>query len=618
MDKTLSKKNFYRSKNKLPAFFLAAVLLFGAPAAVCPSPRFSDAEEISGRKLQYFKLEKPLDVYRSGEEVYIAQKDLVVIYSDDTYRTVDFSDITKADGESAEKSLSAIERCGNALLVSCGSDLYSLDLATLTVSAAPIVSNVTAFSVLEDRFVASVNEDGANKVRFFACIPENPSQYTEFTPSRVSLSLSGETAPCAIAYASSDASGDGTTYYYASGNLRRTEDTLTREYPEFAPLALGYSDGLLYMRVKDSSGDTIYSFDPQTETRKTVLSLDKFVADGDESHAEGNLSGANGFSVQNGKMLVCDTERDRVIEFNLASGSATITDYEISFTKIDLPTDFGFTLDASPEYVSIPDNAQLYNVDLAGSLKAGYFVFNGMYRASNDSDGNSEYLIEATVGTDYYLVSGKCTALVLKSDYDAIPVPEQTPTETEFVFANDSTVYKTVYKTANKTTKPNRDDDAEFFAAFKVKKGDEATVLKLYTLRGTTFAYVRAGENSGYIPLACLTNPAPAPGEKKDFKTATTARKKIVVYSDETLETVTDELPACTEIIVYSEKDGVCYVSYADEKFGYIKSSDIAKKGEYTKKVVAAVILLTLSLCLTTIFFERKFLYGEKEKEKAD
>ena len=72
------------------------------------------------------------------------------------------------------------------------------------------------------------------------------------------------------------------------------------------------------------------------------------------------------------------------------------------------------------------------------------------------------------------------------------------------------------------------------------------------------------------------------------------------------------------EIIVYSEKDGVCYVSYADEKFGYIKSSDIAKKGEYTKKVVAAVILLTLSLCLTTIFFERKFLYGEKEKEKAD
>ena len=197
MDKTLSKKNFYRSKNKLPAVFLAAVLLFGAPAAVCPSPRFSDAEEISGRKLQYFKLEKPLDVYRSGEEVYIAQKDLVVIYSDDTYRTVDFSDLTKADGESAEKSLSAIERCGNALLVSCGSDLYSLDLATLTVSAAPIVSNVTAFSVLEDRFVASVNEDGANKVRFFACIPENPSQYAEFTPSRVSLSLSGETAPCA-------------------------------------------------------------------------------------------------------------------------------------------------------------------------------------------------------------------------------------------------------------------------------------------------------------------------------------------------------------------------------------------------------------------------------------
>ena len=615
MDKKLLKKKIHISKKIQQTIFLAAALLFCVLTAVCRLPRLSGAEEISGKKLQYFKLEKPLDVYRSGEEVYIAQKDLVVIYSDDTYRTVDFSFLTKAD-ESAEKSLSAIERCGNALLVLCGTDLYSLDLATLTVSASPILSGVTAFSVLEDRFVASVNAAGTNKVRFFACIPENPSQYAEFTPSGVSLSLSGETSPCAIAFASSGASGNGTTYYYASGNLRRTTDMLTREYSEFAPIAVGYSDGLLYMRIKNSSSDRIFALDPQTEALKTVISLDKFVATGDP--AEGDLSSANGFFVQNGKMLVCDTERDRVIEFELTDGGATLTDYEISFTKIDLPESFGFTLDESPEYVSIPDNAQLYNVDLAGSLDAGYFVFNGMYRASDNPESNSEYLIEATVGTDYYLVSGKCTALVLKSDYDAFPVAAQAPTETELVFANDSTIYKTVYKTADKTTKPNRDDDAEFFAAFRAKKGDKATVLKLYTLRGTTFAYVRAGENLGYIPLACLTAPAPAPGERKDFKTATTARKKIVVYADETLETVTDELPAYTEIIVYSEKDGVCYVSYGEEKFGYIKSGDVAKKGEYTKRVVAAIVLLTLSLCLTTIFFERKFLYGEKEKDKAE
>lgn len=558
------------------------------------------ADVISGKKLQYFKLEKPIDAFRDDQTVYIAQKDLIVIYSDDTYRTLKPSDAYyEAYGERREFDISSMAKCGNALLFLSNEKLYSVELSSFSISKTPLLSGVSAFSVNGDRFIASVSNEKDKLIKFYKYNSSSGELFSEFFPDYAQTTINGKGAPSSLSLVEPD-DVNGKAYYFGSEALYLAQKKNILHVSDQTPTALEYADGKLYVRIKGAESDIVYLLESDNSL-SPILSLN-----------ENGLNGANGFFVLDEKMLICDTEHDRVVEFDLTT--KTFTNFEISFTKIDLPNDFAITTTSTLMSVSISPEDALYNVNLSASAKNGYFVFSGSYKPNGKTTA-SEYLVAATVGADYYLILGDCMALVLKDDYAPTPISAHDGEGKKLVFTNDCAVYKLPYKTADKTLDPGYDseNDAAFFKAFAAKRGAEATVISTLTVRGVEFTYLSCEQGTGYIPSACLTEKTEAAPARTNFNTATTARKTIYVYSDSDLSTVVTELPSYSNVLVYSTDDGVCYVSYGNGEYGYIEQSALEKRGDYAKRMVAVCILLALSVCLTAVYFENKYLYSKKK-----
>jgi len=592
-------------KKALCFAIVGAVALFTTVFALKITPaKAVRAEEISGKKLQYFKLEKPISVCRYDDKVYIAQNDKLIAYSDDTYRTLDLGKAFTGDENAEPFNVSAMDRCGGALLLLSDNVLYSVDMTSFTLSKTPVASDVSAFSVLGNEFIAgSIN---SMKIRFFRYQPAEERVFAEFVPDYVYNTINAE-RPDSLAFVENDPTNQTATYFFGKKNADGedlgmvSDSSIASTRLKKSPESMQLANDLLYCRIKDGDTDRIITVSTDTYEQKKLLDL-----------KENGLEKSRGFFVSGNRMLICDTENDRVIEFDI-SGDAVRTQFEISFTKIDLPENFGFYPDSTPRFIRVADETSLYNVNLAQSVKEGYFVFRGMYCAGSSST-TSEYLVTAEIGEDYYLISGKCTALVLKSEYTPTEVASETPEKRDYIFANDSTIYKTLYRTVDSSQEKN-DPEAPLFASFFMNKGEPVKAEKLFKIRGVYFAYVTCEKGVGYIPFNCLTEKTAAPVERKYFRTATTARGTTVVYSDKELKTKTDELSAYSDVTVCSEEDGVCFITYGQDKSGYVKTSSLVKKGDFTKRIVAVSVLLALSICLTAIFFEKKFLYSQDEKQ---
>lgn len=559
------------------------------------------ADVISEKKLQYFKLEKPIDVFREEQTVYIAQKDLIVIYYDDTYRTLKPSTAYyEAYGKRCEFNISSMSKCGNALLFLSNEKLYAVELSSFSISKTPLLNGVSAFSVNGNRFIASVSSETDKQIKFYEYNSSSGELFSEFIPYYAQTTINGKGAPSSLALVEADDVNKKAAYYFGSEELYVSQNKDILHVSDQTPTALEYADGKLYVRAKAAASDIVYLLESDNSLTP-ILSLN-----------ENGLNGANGFFVLDEKILVCDTERDRVVEFDVAT--KTFTDFEISFTKIDLPNDFAITQTETPMSVSVSPEDALYNVNLSASANNGYFVFSGSYKP-NGKTTSSEYLVAATVGSDYYLILGDCMALVLKDDYEPTPIATHYGNSKKLVFTNDCAVYNLPYKTADKTLDlgHNSENDAAFFKAFAAKRGTEATVISTLTLRGIEFTYLSCEQGKGYIPSACLTEKTEEAPARSNFKTATTARKTTYVYSDSNLSTVAAELPSYSDVLVYSTDNGVCYVSYGNGEYGYIEQGALEKRGDFAKRMVAVCILLALSVCLTAVYFENKYLYSKKK-----
>lgn len=558
------------------------------------------ADLISEKKLQYFKLEKPVDVFREDQTVYIAQKDLIVIYYDDTYRTLKPSAAYyEAYGEHREFDIRSMSKCGNALLFLSNDKLYFVELSAFLISKEPLLIGVSAFSVNGNRFIASVSNETDKQIKFFEYNSSSGELFSEFIPDYAQTTINGRGAPSSLALAEADDAQKTAAYYFGSEELYVAHNKDILHISAQTPTALEYADGKLYVRAKTTSSDIIYLCE-NDNSLTPVVTLN-----------ESGLNGATGFFVSDGKMLVCDTERDRVVEFDLTTKK--FSDFEISFTKIDLPGDFAIIPTETPTVVTVSSES-LYNVNLSSSWQNGYFVFSGSYKPDGKTAA-SEYLVVATVDSDYYLILGDCMALVLKDDYTPTPVVTNDGNDRKLVFTNDCTVYKLPYKTADKTLDPDYDseNDAVFFKAFAAQRGTEATVISTLTVRGVEFTYLSCAQGTGYIPSTCLTEKAEATPTRNNFTTATTSRKTTYVYSDNDLSSVVAELPSYSDVLVYSTNNGVCYISFGDGEYGYIEQSALEKKGVFAKRMAAVCILLALSACLTAIYFENKYLYSKKQ-----
>ena len=304
-----------------------------------------------------------------------------------------------------------------------------------------------------------------------------------------------------------------------------------------------------------------------------------------------NIINGGDFFISNGKILICDTQNDRIIEYDINQGG--LTQFEISFTKIDFPEDFEISFNDKPEYLAISAGVKLYDIDLLKSQTLGYFSFNGYHTQKNDG----EYLVVAKI-SDYYVITGEVTALVLTQDFE----PE---------LIKQATVGKTAYLTtdAKAYLQPRLTKE---FASFELKRFSAVEVLTTLTLSNVEYSLIKQGENVGYIPSSFLVSALNKLPEYNSFETANVANKTVNLYEDEACTILLTSIPANTQVLI-TNKGEKAYKVICGEHSGYLLKDDIQKRGTLTNKRVAVIILLAIAVFITTLHFEKKYVFNKKK-----
>ena len=556
---------------KLLIFACLAICIFLGALTNGANLKTVNAETLTGAKLQYFELNNPLCVARDGEVVYIAEEQLLVIYCDDTYHKIDLAPY-------GDFKVKQIAKCGDFLLTLYGNTLFALNLSDYSFSpvsypadSAISFDNIDCFAVNNNHFAILNNE--RNIFVFELNDGEELSFDLIFMPDQAS-----DRSDCL-------ALTDELNVFYHSKNQSAIFHIIKESGMQgsFKAFTLSEVDCFAYdnefffksANVIYKLGSSLNSSTPEVVVDLTCL----------------NIINSGDFFISNGKILICDTQNDRIVEYDINQGG--LTQFEISFTKIDFPEDFEISFNDKPEYLAISAGVKLYDIDLLKSQTLGYFSFNGYHTQKNDG----EYLVVAQIA-DYYVITGEVTALVLTQDFE----PE---------LIKQATVDKIAYLTtdAKAYLQPRLTKE---FASFELKRFSAVEVLTTLTLSNVEYSLIKQGENVGYIPSSFLVSALNKLPEYNSFETANVANKTVNLYEDEACTILLTSIPANTQVLI-TNKGEKAYKVICGEHSGYLLKDDIQKRGTLTNKRVAVIILLAIAVFITTLHFEKKYVFNKKK-----
>lgn len=552
--------------------FTALTILFTVALLVClpfaSAPKTANAETITGAKLEYFELNDPKCVWRDGEIVYIAEKELIVIYHNDTYKKVPL------EGFSVE----SIAKCGNHLLILSSFCLYSLNLATFECALLDYpdntnvdFTNIASFAVNGNHFAVSNND---RRILIF--------EVTDSENFLFNLKYSDELAvDCSYQLALTE---DLSIYYFSpTQKALYFLDNEAGMQGKYTQIQLDNVDCFAFdSTFYYKTNDVIYSLGKSLKNDKPVQVVDL---------TKLGITNSGDFFIKGDKILICNTDGDAVLEYCVSD--AKLTGFEVSFTKISLPEGFEIEFNQNPQFITVTAGTKLYDIHLKNSFTNGYFVFNGYHSQQKTND----YLVVSEVSNAYYLIAGDVVALVLKEDFTPQTIPQTTKNSVGYLTSN-----ATLYLQPRLTKE---------FASFEVAKFDQVQVLYSITLSGVEYSLVSVNNSKAFIPSSFLVPSLKVLPTYHDFETATTINKSITVYTDKDLTTAKENLPARTQVIVLEKQGDIYKISYGEE-IGYISASNLAKRGATTNKIVMVVIILAFSLLVTALFFEKKYLFIKK------
>lgn len=562
----------------------AALSLISFPLAATNSKTaFAERVTSDTKKLEYFELKAPVSAVRDGESVHIAEKGKIVTYRDGTYDTTAANDL----------EISKISKIGDYLLVLSGDSLSAFNPSTGEFKQlAGLNGGVAAFSVSGTDFAVSHKTNPDPAIADPAVIIYELTDAQNFAFSKkTEYKPTGANAPNSLAL-----TDNGEIFYC----LQNSAETLI--YKQVSNVTTKYSANFQNLSCLSFDGGSLYFFADGYLRRMDAQTA--------QFHTECNLSDlgcpqAASFFVSGDKALLCDQPNDRVIEYSLSQNA--LTDFEISFTKIDLPENFDFEYSANLFSVQITPDDEIYEIDLDCSLTGGYFTYKGYHSPAT----SREYLIAATIGDDYYLIAGDVMALIIKSDeYTVTPV--QTTTKNTEAFATSAV---SAYKLpALESFKNFSASSAGKFVNFNLQKSQRVTAVCSFEINSVNYSLILANGEFGYVPTSFLTNSLFVPEQKTQFTTAVLWHEPVPLYSDEALTDKIAELPARTEIAVYERKGDVCYVRDENGNKGYIQASCIRGSSYYKLRAASIAVIAALALTVTAVYLESRFLYAKKKR----
>lgn len=549
-------------------FFIFTICIFTLlSVTILPNAKlvFAGSETIVTSRLEYFELDKPLSVDRDGDKVFIAQKNLIVIYHDQTYDKIEV-----VDGD-----ISYIEKCGNHLLFLNGDKLYSLNLATYEISTA-LFSGVNSFSVNNLQFAINCDK----MVEFFEVTDSENFLFSPLKPT-----YQNDFSVPILEKSNAIALAENLTFYYYAFSLVKDVDEGGRQGNTFDQMIdnlcqFCYTDNQLFFKTDK----IIYSYTFENSTVTPIVDL--------SAHG---ISSEGGFCVDGNKILICDTQNDRVVEFDTLT--LALTGFEISFTKIDLPQDFDLTFNSEPMYITVNEGDRLYDINIDKSIENGYFLFNGYHNQDNEE----KYLLLKEIQNSFYLIAGDCFALVLKENYSPTPIALSGCDNVGFITNR-----------ANCYNYPMLDSH---FLSFGVEKHEQVRIVCTLSFNEVDYSIVDKNGNLGFIPSSFILSEIYTPDEYHDYRTATTIKRPVPVFDSNNLTQEIDTLDKFSSIVIINEEQNCYYISYNQGKsFGYIAKSSVTTKGSYTNKNVIVIILVAISMTVTGIFLAFKYLYQSKKK----
>lgn len=383
--------------------------------------------------------------------------------------------------------------------------------------------------------------------------------------------------------------------------------------------------GSVYMSVTDPSGAK-YSFYSVTPEKATKLLTD-YSPSGDvikmQTDFDGKLyllgengavtcldSGGNGYeerfvktvkkspNLDNGGVgdpvsFALDENSDKAyfIFGGLILSSSEKTELNIATVNtIPVPSDFSYAFNISGSFGKLRENSKLFSIK-STEISGEYFIYENYFTQTQSDD----YAFLSISDRFSLAVKRGVTAIVRNSDIIGQFTADRVSGEYYALVA-----FKTY-------SLPVLEDT--YYTELAVGSKQKISVGGEVEFNGVRFAAVCKDGVYGYIPYTFLTERISAPQSEKTIKTAYVyARGGVEVYDEE--YNLTGKIVIEKERVdVIGEGKDYTYVRFADGTCGYVKTAYLTTNSRENFIKCLVVILCASSFLVTSLFFERKYLF---------
>lgn len=272
--------------------------------------------------------------------------------------------------------------------------------------------------------------------------------------------------------------------------------------------------------------------------------------------------------------------------------STSDDDMDISTpSKISIPEDFDETFVSAATFVRPEKGTKMFEV-VENSSEISY---GGYFNA----DGQTVYAVLNFGKYSYAVRDGKEIILRSADAEDAFGAEEKN--ESAYAVVSFNAFAVPVMKTR--------------YITHSFSKSEKLSVSGEITFNGKTFSIVSSDNKTGFIPSDFLIyDMVSESGATEIFSAYFYDKNGVPLFSDEEMTQIVTSLPDKTKLTVI-DSDDEKYTVLSDGGKAFVERRFIADEGRSDIIKTFIVILVALTLLITALFLERRFLFSKKEKD---
>ena len=286
--------------------------------------------------------------------------------------------------------------------------------------------------------------------------------------------------------------------------------------------------------------------------------------------------------------LSCNSETAYFIFEGLILSSSVSSDLDISTPHtIDVPEGFNLNFDVNQKFANVKQGAKLFEIDIT-NLNGEHFIFKDYADAKSDSQN---YAVKVLNDKYSLLICDGVSAVARNSDIQSTFEPTDIDVE-KYAVVSFTTYTLPVLQSPYKSNE-------------QIEKFSTVKIVAEINFNGVNYFVVERNGSFGYIPDTFLTDTVILTEEQATAKSAYVYKKDGVKIYDKdgiVIDTLKTKTKVC--IVAFGDKLTIIY----NGSIAYVDSSAVVTNSNSEILKSIAVFLATLSICITALFFEKRFL----------